>query len=180
MQDDDQVDFEALQRECHGGVLRELCREKLHRLGLKALAGRLRVGWNKRLRTSAGRGWPGEALIELNPRIIGFGLEQVHQTLWHELAHLVAYERHGRKIEPHGVEWRQACCDLGIPNEDVRHDLPLPRRRQRRKYVYVCPKCFARYARVRRLDRESACLECCRAHAGGQYDPRFQLREIVL
>ena len=34
--------------------------------------------------------------------------------------------------------------------------------------------------RVRRLGRRVACFPCCRKHAGGQFDARFQLRETRL
>ena len=38
-------------------------------------------------------------------------------------------------IAPHGAEWRQACRDLGIPNESRCHDLPLKRIRSRAKIL---------------------------------------------
>ncbi|MGB0367865.1 MAG: SprT-like domain-containing protein [Flavobacteriales bacterium] len=33
-------------------------------------------------------------------------------TLVHEMAHLVNWERHGRKVNPHGKEWKQAFQEL--------------------------------------------------------------------
>ena len=90
------------------------CQDRLRQLELPELASRLKVGWNKRLRSTAGRAWIRESWIELNPLLVEHGVDQVRLTLLHELAHLVAYERHGRHIQAHGSEWRQACADLGI------------------------------------------------------------------
>lgn len=163
----------------HADVLRGDCCERLRRLGLARLAGKIRVGWNSRLRSSAGRAWPRESVIELNPRLAAFGPGEVRRTLLHELAHLVAHERHGRKIAPHGPEWRRACADLGIPGESSRHELPLPRNRRRLRFLYQCPNCGARLPRVRRLTRAAACHACCRAHADGRFDPRFELVEVA-
>lgn len=160
-----------------GRVLAAQCRERLISLRLRKLAGRLRVGWNGRLRSTAGRAWIKESWIELNPLLIGHGEEEVRQTLLHELAHLVAHERHGRRIAPHGPEWRKACADLGIPGAKATHRLALPRRQVARRYYYECPNCGAGMKRVRKMKREAACLACCRSYSGGQFDRRFVMVE---
>ncbi|NMH29650.1 SprT-like domain-containing protein [Flavobacterium silvaticum] len=36
-------------------------------------------------------------------------------TLIHEIAHLVAFEKHGRMIKPHGLEWKQEFRLLMLP-----------------------------------------------------------------
>jgi hypothetical protein len=36
-------------------------------------------------------------------------------TLVHEIAHLVAFERFGRRIKPHGIEWKRTFQELMIP-----------------------------------------------------------------
>ncbi len=48
-------------------------------------------------------------------------------TLVHEIAHLLAHERHGRRIKPHGEEWKNCFKELmrpvmrlGIFPDDVR------------------------------------------------------------
>lgn len=155
------------------------CRRLCLGLGLVALAGAVRVFWNRRMRTAAGRAfWPAR-WIELNPVLFGFGGEEIQRTLKHELAHLVAYERAGRRrIAPHGQEWMVACTQLGIPGERACHSLPLQRRRVERKYAYVCTHCFAVLRRARPLTRAVACSACCRIHNGGRYDERFQLVPI--
>ncbi len=36
-------------------------------------------------------------------------------TLIHEIAHLVAFEKYGRRIKPHGVEWKRTFQELMLP-----------------------------------------------------------------
>jgi len=157
-------------------ALEQLARCWLDELGQHEGAIRLQVRWNPRLRSTAGYAqWP-HWLVELNPKLAEFE-GQVIRTLKHEVAHLVAYSRSGRRrIEPHGEEWRQACADLGIPDESARHTLPLPRSQQERRYIYQCPSCLLEVKRVKPFKRHSACLSCCRTHNGGKYDQRFQFK----
>ena len=156
-----------------------LCRRSCVALGHDGLADAVRVSWNPRMRTSAGRAfWPAR-VIELNPVLREFGEAEIERTLKHELAHLIAYERAGRRrILPHGPEWAAACGELGIPGERACHSLPLKRRKQERKFAYVCTRCFAVLRRVRPLKQAVACAACCRSHNGGRYDARFRLVAI--
>jgi predicted SprT family Zn-dependent metalloprotease len=160
-------------------VLAGECRRWCLSLGHAALADVVQVFWNPRMRTAAGRAfWPAR-VIEMNPVLHRFGAEEIDRTLKHELAHLVAYERAGRRrIEPHGAEWMQACAELGISGERATHKLPLERRRIERKYAYVCTHCFAVLRRARPLRRAVACAPCCKTHNGGRYDARFRLVPI--
>ena len=155
--------------------LRELARELLRKAGAPALAQRMVLRWNPRLRNTAGMAFPGRGLITLNPRLIEFGADEVDRTLRHELAHLLAHERAGRRrIDPHGKEWKLACCEIGLTDEKRTHNLPLPRATQRRRHFYRCPECGFELQRVRPLRRNSACVQCCRAHNRGRYDARFR------
>ena len=36
-------------------------------------------------------------------------------TLVHEIAHLVAFEKYGRSIKPHGIEWKRTFQQLMVP-----------------------------------------------------------------
>lgn len=155
--------------------LQALAHRLLVQVGCPALARQVRVCWNKRLRTTAGlanyRFWT----VSLNPRLVAFGIEEVDRTLRHELAHLLARYRAGRRrIQPHGVEWRQACSDLGLDGEKRCHDLPLPRRRVARKVIYRCRHCQSEVRRVRPFRRAVACLKCCREFNRGRYDDRYR------
>ncbi len=150
-------------------------RAMLEALELPGVAKLVTVSWNARLRSTAGYARYPSWAIELNPKLREFD-GQVDRTLKHELAHLIAYHRAGRRrIEPHGREWRQACADLGIAGEKAQHRLPLPRNEIERKLTYACPACQAPVHRVRKFRRPTACLNCCNKHAGGQYDGRFKL-----
>lgn len=156
-------------------TLEAQAREWLHALELPGGAKLLTVSWNARLRSTAGYARYPKWVVELNPLLRDFE-GQVERTLKHELAHLIAYHRSGRRrIEPHGREWRQACVDLGIAGEKAHHRLPLPRNEVVRKLVYACPACQTTVQRVRKFRRPTACLHCCNKHASGQYDGRFKL-----
>jgi predicted SprT family Zn-dependent metalloprotease len=158
----------------------DTARVLLRAAGAEALAARVRVEWDARLRTTAGLAFPGRSLVRLNPRLREFGDAEIQRTLRHELAHLLAHERAGRRrIAPHGAEWRRACCDLGLRDEKRTHDLPLPRRVMARRHHYRCAGCGVTIARVQPLRRGSACLRCCRAHNRGRYDARFRFERVV-
>ncbi len=161
--------------------LEEKARGIFREIGAARLAGLVRVEWNPRLKTAAGHADSHEKLISLNPRLSDHGDVEIDRTLRHELAHLLAQFRRGRRrILPHGPEWRSACRDLGIGDEARCHNLPFPISERARHYLYKCPKCQRNFPRVRRIKRAVACLACCRAHNGGEFDARFRLRLVQL
>ncbi len=225
-------------------ALESQARKLLRALGAEKLARDVRVKWNPRLKTCAGRADYRERLVSLNPLLLDVraGLaakrneipvqkldclkrssltsvakgaskkseqdaarssqthlkdaivatrdsrmatadtaslvaDEVDRTLRHELAHLLAQWRVGRRrIAPHGVEWRRACRDLGIADEARCHNLPFATKVYAPRYVYRCPNCNEEFPRVRRIRRAIACLACCRVHNRGQFDPRFRLK----
>jgi predicted SprT family Zn-dependent metalloprotease len=228
----------ALQFKCgRDHALEEKSRTILRQLGAATLAREIRVEWNPRLKTAAGRADFREKLISLNPRLRDHGqrgdenqlklecnmhssltnepytraavdtlecnmhsslsrdaseilensgprrlvvLDEIDRTLRHELAHLLAQWRVGRRrIAPHGEEWRQACCDLGIADEARCHNLPFATKAYPVRFVYHCPNCKQEFPRVRRIRRAIACLACCRKYNGGDFDPRFRLKLIA-
>ncbi len=193
-------------------------RTLLRQLGAAKLAREIRVEWNPRLRSAAGRADYREKLISLNPLLwdLGDGLArnefgadkldclkqsslttaaesvakksrqhavvhtEIDRTLRHELAHLLAQFRAGRRrIAPHGAEWRAACRDLDIADEARCHGLPFATKAYPVRFVYRCPNCREKFPRVRRIRRAIACLACCRKHNGGDFDPRFRLKLIT-
>lgn len=161
-------------------ALEDEARVLLRLAGCEELARSVRVGWNSRMRTTAGTACWRTRRVTLNPKLIEFSTEEVQRTLRHELAHLVAQERVGRRrIAPHGPEWRQACADLGIADETRCHTLPFKPRRMTRKYAYRCPVCSTVISRVRRPRGRIACLQCCRQHNGGRYSERFRFELVA-
>jgi SprT protein len=165
--------------------LESKARDLLHQLGAVKLARQVRVEWNPRLKTAAGRADFGEKVISLNPRLsdhgvrAGLAVDEIDRTLRHELAHLLAQWRVGRRrIAPHGTEWREACRDLDIADEARCHNLPFTSKSFAARFVYVCSNCNEEFPRVRRIRRTVACLACCRKHNRGEFDPRFRLKLI--
>jgi SprT protein len=159
--------------------LEATARELLRTHGAVRIARELRVQWNARLKSCAGRADYRRKLISLNPRLREHGAAEIEQTLRHELAHLLAQARAGRRrVAPHGVEWRTACCDLGIDGEPRCHNLPFPISQRARRFLYKCPQCRSSFPRVHRIRRAVACLACCRTHNRGQFDARFRLRLV--
>ena len=161
-------------------VLQSLARELLRIHGARLLANNIRVEWNPRLKTCAGRADYNEKLITLNPELNKHP-DEIERTLRHELAHILAQFRAGRRrILPHGVEWQQACRDLGITDEKRCHNLPFSVSERARRYLYKCPACQRAFPRVRSIKGAVACLACCRAHNGGEFDARFRLKLVRL
>lgn len=160
--------------------LESRARELLYANEAGRIASQVRVEWNSRLTSCAGRVDYRAKLISLNPLLIDHGPEEIERTFLHELAHLLAQFRAGRKrIQPHGSEWRRACNDLGIGDENRCHSLPLPVRRRLRRYLYRCSNCRRDFPRVRPIRRPVACLTCCRAHNRGKFDKRFKLQPVT-
>jgi len=161
--------------------LSDQCVDLLKNLHLDSVAEKIQVRWNARMRSTAGRAfWP-SAKIEMNPKLREIAPEEVQGTLLHELAHIVAYARAGRRrIKAHGAEWQQACADLGIPGERVTHSLPLLGRTMKRQWRYTCPVCGESFDRVRKMKRRAACYACCKTHNAGRFHREFQLMETPI
>ena len=157
----------------------EQARAILRLIGEHRLAREVVVEWDHRLRTAAGRADYRRLRVSLNPRLRDHGAEEIDRTLRHELAHLLAHKRAGRRrIQPHGDEWRVACRDLGIADEKRCHSLPFPVRSRARRLLYRCRACGRDFPRVRRFKPKTACLACCRSHNRGRYDSRFILQLV--
>jgi predicted SprT family Zn-dependent metalloprotease len=160
-------------------ALEATAREILSALDAEELAAKIHVEWNARLFSAAGRADSRRNLVSLNPRLREHDAAEIERTLRHELAHLLAQSRAGRRrISPHGTEWRKACRDLGIADEERCHTLPFPVKQRPRRFLYRCSRCGKDFPRVRRIKRKVACLECCRKFNRGKFDPKAQLRLV--
>jgi predicted SprT family Zn-dependent metalloprotease len=160
-------------------TLEAKAREILSALDAGELAREVHVEWNARLFSAAGRADSRRNLISLNPRLREHDAAELDRTLRHELAHLLAQFRAGRRrIPPHGAAWRKACRDLGIADEARCHTLPFPVKQRTRRFLYRCSRCGKDFPRVRPIKRAIACLECCRKFSGGKFDPKARLRLV--
>ncbi|MBZ0212189.1 MAG: SprT-like domain-containing protein [Nitrospirae bacterium] len=107
----------------------------------------------KPLRVSAGKAYFAQHAISLSS-IVLTTRQRVLDTLIHEYAHLLAFDRHGRKAANHGPYWQQAMADLGAKPEVTHNYTDAIVRNQRRSVaVHVCRKCGARFELARRLPR---------------------------
>ena len=160
-------------------ALEAKAREILAPLDADKLGREVHVEWNARLFSAAGRADSRRNLISLNPRLREHDAAEIDRTLRHELAHLLAQFRAGRRrIPPHGAEWRRACRDLGLEDEARCHSLPFPVQPRARRFLYRCSRCGKEFPRVRRIKRAVACLECCRKFNRGKFDPTARLRLV--
>jgi SprT protein len=151
----------------------------LSALGAGELAREVHVEWNARLFSAAGRADSRRNLISLNPRLREHDAAEIDRTLRHELAHLLAQFRAGRRrIPPHGAAWRKACCELGIADEARCHTLPFPVKQRTPRFLYRCSRCGKDFPRIRRIKRAIACLDCCRQFNGGKFDATARLRLV--
>jgi len=170
------VSFIVLGRD---SALEAKAREILGALNAEEFSREVRVEWNARLFSAAGRADSHRNLISLNPRLRDGHDGEIDRTLRHELAHLLAQFRAGRRrVPPHGAEWRRACRDLGIADEARCHTLPFPVKQRARRFLYRCSRCGKEFPRVRRIKRAVACLECCRKFNRGKFDPKARLRLV--
>ena len=66
--------------------------------------------------------------------------EFVDQTVPHEFAHLVAYQKFGSRIRPHGAEWKRVMEAFGVdPARTHSFDVAPTRRLKRFHYRCHCP-----------------------------------------
>ena len=142
------------------GVLQEMTRRCGRVWGIPGLADRVRVGYNARLRTTAGRALLEDARVELNTRLLRENPTHLVPTLIHELAHLAVHLRYGR-VQPHGRHWRTFMAAAGH-NPRATHALPtahLKRRRNRYLYLHRCSDCGQTFL-ARRVRRDLYCRTC--------------------
>ncbi len=133
-----------------------------------------RLELSNRMTSSAGRCYPDTGEIRIATLYHrDHGIDATLLVLKHELAHWAARWRYGRRIAPHGREFRAVAQEL-----DPRITITCPpfahkERAQRRMWRMNCPNCRRTYQRRRR--DKVACRACCERYSRGQYDRRFRL-----
>lgn len=87
---------------------------------------------------AAGKYYPSKREIHLNRYLLAtHPFDMLNKILIHEIAHHIAYLLHGKKIKPHGTEWKNICKKLGYEPE-VYHNLPVQKSRELRRFKYRC------------------------------------------
>ena len=111
----------------------------------------------------AGQAFAQQWMIRLNGELLRRYREDfVRDTVPHELAHLVAYARHGAAIRPHGPQWRELMRLLGRPPE-VCHQYEVRPARQIRRYDYRCSCRRHQLSSIRHRRAERGVLYHCRS-----------------
>lgn len=137
-------------------------------------AANVRLEFSTRMTSSLGRCYPDRQLIRLHEDLRDRDAQQVlHEVICHEAAHIVAFERHGRGIRPHGPEWADLVRAAGVP---ARTRIPCEveldagtngRARSQATYEHRCPVCqTVRYAK--RPVRRWRCAACVEAGLSGE------------
>jgi SprT protein len=130
------------------GLLQDRVRERTGKLLADAAAWlriplpRVSVRFDLRGR-SAGQarlGSPGPALIRYNPALLRANPDDfLASTVPHEVAHLIAFARHGIRIRPHGVEWETIMRHMGAePRRCHAYDVSGLAIRRLRELDYHC------------------------------------------
>jgi len=65
----------------------------------------LHIGYNGRLKTTAGLAYLETGRVQLNTRLLSSNPDQLIPTLIHELAHIAVHRRFGPSAKPHGREF---------------------------------------------------------------------------
>ncbi len=91
-------------------------------------------------RCGAPHGIRGPWTIRYNPVLLRENPDSfLAETIPHEVAHVVAFKRHGHRIRPHGPEWRAIMEQFGAaPERCHRYDLSRVPRRATRFFLYHC------------------------------------------
>lgn len=142
-------------------------------------AGSVDVKVNHRLSRTLGLCRPATASIGLNLILLTPSNEELlEETLCHELAHLITYQRYGQAAKPHGHEWASLMISAGfrarvqIPSDEVTGYVPGIRRatggrRKRYEYEHYCPACDAVMI-ARRTNYRWRCAPCLNAGRSGE------------
>lgn len=147
-------------------ALRLVVMSYLRRLGEQRLAPRVRVIFNRRMRTAIGRCEPGRGRIYLNPRLLDQYPAELVPTIVHELCHVVAGLRAG-----HGQRWQELMLRCGF-KPDLYHDLDVSAfESRRRSWRWRCRACGCAYVRKTRSAHSYSCGSC-----GGRLEVEAEMR----
>lgn len=140
------------------------------------LAGSVEIQVSPRMKRTLGRALLQKRIIRLAGFVVRGPQDALREVLVHEAAHIVAFDRFGTGIRPHGRQWAELMEQAGLPAR-ARVDpttIGLPthpptRRRTRTIYEHRCPACQARRL-ARRAMRRWQCAACLEAGLPGKLE----------
>jgi SprT protein len=106
-----------------------------------------------------------ENLLRFNPQLYRENSQHfLKQTVAHEVAHLIAHQLFGDRIQPHGEEWQLIMRGVYELPPDRCHTYAV-KRRQVTRYIYRCPCAdsdfrFRRSAMAGAQGRRYLCRRC--------------------
>lgn len=140
--------------------------------GVPALLERVRIIPAPRMTVILAHAYPATNTIRISARVLASGsTELIREILCHELAHLACRMRYGRRVHPHGPEWKELMRQTGYePRVRFPHDamapLALPGRRPL-AYEHRCRSCGQTHL-ARTTNRHWRCASCVRAGREGR------------
>jgi predicted SprT family Zn-dependent metalloprotease len=128
-----------------------------------------RVRLSARLTRSAGTYRPPGTITISRHFLRQHGLEACLPILRHEVAHHAVHHTAGRRVRPHGAEFRAAAARLDAPRHAPAFAAP------RTVHGYRCPACGWTVLRGRRFPRRRrySCARC-----SPRYDDRYRLTYV--
>lgn len=147
--------------------------------GATGLSDSVEIQVSARMKRTLGRALLQKRIIRLAAFVARGPAPALREILIHEAAHIVAFERFGPRVRPHGREWAELMEQASLPAR-VRVDpaalgltAPPPTRRRRSRTIYEhrCPACQARRL-ARRMMRRWHCATCLEAGLAGKLEIR--------
>lgn len=132
----------------------KLAKEEIHRVfrhyKIYWMVDQIRIIWNERMKTTAGRAHYQNRKIELNPSIWDrMDANERRNTAAHEAAHVVCTALHPR-ASTHGPEWKKIMWDIG--HEPSRCHTTDTTGLSTKAYPWYCP-CGKHLVTARKLER---------------------------
>jgi predicted SprT family Zn-dependent metalloprotease len=141
--------------------------------GVPDLLEGMTVKRNRKLRTTVARWIDEKKQVELGPRFFKLTNRQ-SDVLCHELGHAAATQLYGKRISPHGQEWRALIRAAGYEPSSKLHNarcttVKFEKSKSQLRYEHRCPVCHSvRHAKTRM--RSWKCTECIRCGLSGQLE----------
>ncbi|MDD4053023.1 MAG: SprT-like domain-containing protein [candidate division Zixibacteria bacterium] len=117
----------------------------------------VKISYSRRM-MAAGGYYPTQREIRISTRYHHHFPDEVYDTLKHEMIHVTNFR--------HDAAFKCTARRIGASVRANDH----PSLHKQPRFVYVCPRCFTEYPRVKRL-RMASCGRC----SGKKFDERFKL-----